>query len=76
MTQSQAYRIVTTLSPHAAITKFEFLTRWPSLAFADKTALYSEFQCHEINVFLKLKDAEFFAAVVQPFLACKLQKVW
>ncbi len=54
--------------------KFDFLTRWQSLDAATKRAKYNEFACHELNVFVYLKDRAFFDAVVKPFLANKRDK--
>ena len=54
--------------------RFAFLVRWPSLSVDEKRAEYSEHACHELNLFLQRKDPEFFASVVKPYLANKLEK--
>lgn len=53
------------------VAKFEFLTRWPSLTEGEKHELFSEYVCHELNVFLKRKDPVFFEGIVAPYLANK-----
>ena len=53
------------------LARFAFLTRWPSLRKEEKLELYSEFACHELNVFLKRRDPAFFAEVALPFLENK-----
>ena len=55
----------------AEVTKFAFLTSWPSLDGEAKRAKYSEFVCHEFNVFLREKDPEFFESVARPYLENK-----
>src|SRR5690606_30787720 len=37
---------------------------------------YSKYACHELNLFLARKDPEFFAAVIQPYLANKRDKTF
>ena len=51
--------------------KFDFLPKWASLDDGTKEKKYSEFACHEVNLFLYVKDRPFFDRVVRPFLACK-----
>jgi len=73
----QAYDLFSTLLRHdKEFAKFDFLpTQWAQMQHAEKLARYSEFACHELNWFLSRKDAPFFSAVIQPFLANKLNKV-
>eukprot|EP00730_Choanoeca_flexa_P005743 TRINITY_DN12010_c0_g2_i3.p1 TRINITY_DN12010_c0_g2~~TRINITY_DN12010_c0_g2_i3.p1 ORF type:complete len:1507 (+),score=445.65 TRINITY_DN12010_c0_g2_i3:292-4521(+) len=71
----KVFDLACTLSKDAAtLRKFRFLTEWHSLSDADKSAKYSQYQCHEVNVFVYMKDPEFFANVVRPLLACRLDK--
>ena len=56
--------------------KFAFLTDWPDQDRDRKAALYGEFACHGLNLFLKFHDAAFFAEVVEPYLSNKLQKTF
>lgn len=53
--------------------KFRFLVDWTAHDRARKLELYSEFACHELHVFLRQKDPQFFAEVVRPYLANKGQ---
>lgn len=53
------------------LVNFEFMTRWPDLEDAEKRTLFSEYVCHELNVFLKRRDPAFFTDVVAPYLANK-----
>lgn len=32
--------------------------------------------CHELNIFLKLQDTEFFQNVVKPFISNKVEKTF
>ncbi|MBL8748106.1 MAG: hypothetical protein JNK78_03030, partial [Planctomycetes bacterium] len=66
--------LATTRDP--ALAEFAFLLRWPTFDAAKKRELYGKFACHELNFFLHHKDAEFFATVVKPLLASKLQKTF
>ena len=40
----------------------------------EKLKKYNEFTCNELNLFLKIKDEEFFQDVVLPHLKCKKEK--
>lgn len=55
----------------AEVTKFAFMASWPSLDEDAKRVEYSEFVCHELNVFLREKDPAFFESVVRPYLLNK-----
>jgi len=70
------HRLLATLCQDPALSQFDFVLRWPLLDDAQKRALYSRYACHELHFFLFRKDPQFFAAVVQPFLADKLDKTF
>ncbi len=53
---------------------FRFVTRWHQLDRDEKMKKYSEYSCHELNVFIYFKDRDFFDEVVRPFLQQKLSK--
>jgi hypothetical protein len=72
---SGAYRLLATLCPDPSLAKFAFVLQWPKLPPEKKRELYSQHACHELHFFLYKKDPEFFAAVVKPHLANKLDKV-
>ena len=38
---------------------------------AEKRAKYSEYSCHELNLFVYFKDRPFFDTVVKPYISCK-----
>lgn len=54
--------------------KFYFFKTWSSLDVASKLELHDKHVCHEFNLWLKKKDAAFFAAHVKPALQSKIQK--
>ena len=56
--------------------KFEWMLRWYTLSNEEQEAKYSEFACHELNLFLSIKDASFFKRVIKPFLQNKLSKTF
>ncbi len=55
---------------------YTFIGKWANglLSREEKNKYYTEYLCHELNLFLKKRDPEFFEAVVKPFLACKMEK--
>ncbi|MFT6107138.1 MAG: hypothetical protein ACJA2W_000041 [Planctomycetota bacterium] len=53
------------------LAKFDFLTRWPELSELEKRTKYSEFACHELHAFLRMRDPEFFRSIVVPHLSSK-----
>lgn len=73
-TLADVFQLYSTLVQDAEFEKFRFITRWPELTDAEQRAKYSEFACHELDLFLYTKDRKFFEAVVQPLLEQKLQK--
>ena len=70
------FRLYTTLTNNAHLAEFEFIIRWPELDEDEKREKYAEYACHELNYFIYKKDPNFFAAVVQPYLANKLHKTF
>eukprot|EP00049_Salpingoeca_infusionum_P013653 m.255298 g.255298 ORF g.255298 m.255298 type:complete len:2095 (-) comp15497_c0_seq1:1040-7324(-) len=66
------FSLVRTLCPSEDLARFSFLAKWTTLSFDDKCAKYSEFACHELDLFLMLKDAPFYTQVVLPLIECKL----
>lgn len=51
--------------------QFEWALRWPKLSVEERRSRYSEFACHELNLFLSRKDPNFFKEVVDPYLRNK-----
>jgi hypothetical protein len=70
------HRLLATISQDPWLSQFAFVLRWPLLDDAQKRELYSQYACHELHFFLYRKDPQFFAAVVRPFLADKLDKTF
>ena len=56
-----------------AMDDFSFILRWPRLSDDEKAALYSEYACHELHVFLYTRDAPFFTSIVLPFIRQRQQ---
>jgi hypothetical protein len=69
---TSVHRLLSTICKEPALSQFAFVLQWPLLDDARKRELYSQHACHELHFFLHRKDPQFFAAVVQPLLADKL----
>ncbi len=54
--------------------QFAVLTRWDTLTEAQKQNAYGTLASHELHLFLQRHDPDFFATVVKPFIAQRLQK--
>ncbi len=52
------------------------MLKWPTLTAEQKAKTYSEYCSHEFNLFLKLKDNQFFESEVRPFLTNKMEKTF
>jgi hypothetical protein len=53
------------------------LLKWPSIGeIEEKCKTYYKNLCHELNVFLYMKDRSFFEAVVRPLIQSKLEKTF
>lgn len=48
--------------------KFKKIARWHLLNDAEKRSAYNELACHELHLFLYMKDRPFFDKVVRPYL--------
>ena len=44
------------------------------LSRKEKDKYFSGYTCHELHLFLKKRDPQYFAEVVQPFVATKMEK--
>ncbi|MFO1062735.1 MAG: hypothetical protein U0892_02525 [Pirellulales bacterium] len=74
MTLSDVYRLYGTILGNPEWEKFRFITTWNKLSDDQKQARYSEFSCHELDMFLFNKDRKFFDSVVVPILSQKQDK--
>ncbi|KAI9271588.1 hypothetical protein BDA99DRAFT_602382 [Phascolomyces articulosus] len=52
----------------------DFLKQWPTYTEAEKLKKHDSMTCHEINLWIKFKDPEFFAQHLKPSIAAKLTK--
>ena len=73
---ARVFSLFSTLTSNATLSEFSFIIDWPALSDEEKRARYSEYACHELNLFLWKKDPNFFAAVVQPYLRYKKDKTF
>ncbi len=70
------HALFTTLSHDGNLAQFAWVLQWPKLKDDEKRAKYSEFACHELNLFLARKDAAFFEKVIKPYLANKKDRTF
>nr|MBA3501778.1 hypothetical protein [Deltaproteobacteria bacterium] len=75
-TVERAHAYLLALRDDPTLREFSFVTRWHTLADAERRELYSKFACHELHLFLFHKDRAFFDAVVKPYLAHKRVKTF
>lgn len=75
-TLSRAHQVLLASRDDAALREFSFVTRWPSLDAAEQQKKYSQYACHELNLFLYVKDPPFFERVIRPYLANRLHKTF
>ncbi len=54
--------------------EMSFVRGWDRLKREDKLSKFAAFGCHELNLFLKLKDPSFFKEIVRDFLLNKMEK--
>lgn len=73
-TVADMFALFAAKSTDATLEKFRFVTQWHTYDQSRKEELYSEFACHELNVFLYFKDKKFFTKVVQPYVSNKMDK--
>jgi hypothetical protein len=75
-TLARAHQVLLTLGDDEALREMDFVTRWPSLPAGEQQRLYSKYACHELDLFLSVKDPPFFSRVIRPTLANKLHKTF
>ena len=63
-----------TLAGDKRLDEFQILGQWHTLSPENKLAKYSELACHELHLFLRMHDRDFFDAVIKPYLANKKEK--
>lgn len=55
-------------------TKLDVILKWSRLSNDEKNRYYSDLMSHELNVFLKFKDTEYFESTVRGILSNKMEK--
>lgn len=60
--------------PNGVELAWNWLGEWDKLSSDEKLKKYDEFTSHELNLFIKAKDPQFFVHVVRPFLSQKYEK--
>lgn len=73
---ADVYRLYTSLTNDSKLAEFSFILEWNEKSIEEKRTLYSKFACHELNYYLSRKDPDFFADVIQPYIANKYQKTF
>lgn len=56
--------------------QFGWINKWSSLKPQEKLNKFAQNACHELNLYLKLKDGLFFEAIVRPYLLNKMEKTF
>jgi hypothetical protein len=70
------YRLYAGLSNNKTLSEFGFILDWLKMKLDEKRKKYSEFACHELNVWLYHKDRAFFDQVIKPSLMNKKNKTF
>lgn len=66
-----AYRLLSALNDDTTLAEFNFIVNWPEHSQEQKQELYKKYACHELHMFLAVKDPDFFKKVVRPYIASK-----
>ncbi len=75
-TTARAHQLLLSLGVDSTLRDFAFITQWHTLDETTRRARYSKYACHELHLFLRFRDPEFFARVVRPALAHKRHKTF
>ncbi|MFO0559627.1 MAG: hypothetical protein U0269_16535 [Polyangiales bacterium] len=75
-TVASVWRTLSAINAEATPADWSFVTQWSTLDLAKKRALYNDFACHELHLFLLHKDRAFFDETVRPHLANKRNKTF
>lgn len=70
----QAHNEIRRAVGHSATEDLSFLAKWNHLSLEEKHKKYSQFVCHEVNLFIFFKDPDYFKTVVRPFISNKMEK--
>ncbi|KAJ3049091.1 hypothetical protein HK097_009881 [Rhizophlyctis rosea] len=61
-------------SDKSVFAEFRFISRWAGMSLQEKLKLYDQYACHELNLLLHAKDAEFANNIIKPYIADKVEK--
>jgi hypothetical protein len=75
-TLAKVHGVMSALTNDATLLEFGFAVAWPSHDHDRKRALYGEYACHELHLFLERKDPAFFSSVVRDYLENKRKKTF
>ena len=64
------------MASNVDLTSVQFLKQWPTYTETQKLKKHDEMACHEINVWIKFKDPDFFAQHIKPYIESKLFKTF
>ena len=67
----RAHAYLLALRDDPTLREFAFVTRWHAIGEAERRELYAKHACHELRLFLYVKDRAWFDAVIRPYLANK-----
>ncbi|KAI9028235.1 hypothetical protein CLU79DRAFT_738363 [Phycomyces nitens] len=68
------FKTLSNPSINEKLNNFEFLLTWPSFSLKKKLDLHNSYSCHELNLWLKHKDTQFFEQHIKPFIKSKIHK--
>ncbi|KAI7858568.1 hypothetical protein BDC45DRAFT_554138 [Circinella umbellata] len=64
------------MASNVNLTLVEFLKQWPTYTDTQKLKKHDKLACHELNLWIKFKDPEFFARHIQPCIESKFSKTF
>ncbi|MGI9241249.1 MAG: hypothetical protein ACR2RV_10635, partial [Verrucomicrobiales bacterium] len=73
---SDAFALLNAIGGDEILAGFSFVLDWPDLDQDAKRSYYSEYACHELNLFLSQHDEAFFTSAVAPYLRNKREKTF
>lgn len=76
---SKIHEILSEIRKHQGVSStgfevFDFVLRWHTLSTTEKDRYYSDYCCHELNLFVFKKDPVYFKDTVKPFIQSKMEK--
>ena len=74
MIQKEIMKLMRKNDPN--LEKFEFIPKWKELDPEEKNKKLTLFTSHELHLFIKYKDPQYFTSVVVPYLKNKMEKTF